>query len=1284
MNEPRKITNPFPGLRPFETDEYRLFYGREGQSDELITRLGRTRFLAVVGTSGSGKSSLVRAGLMPALRGGMMAGVGSGWRIAVIRPGGDPVGNLALALAEKDVLAEAGGGLSPAETGAVIEATLRAGSLGLVNVMRYARLAAQEKLLIIVDQFEELFRFRAARAASSTGDDALAFVKLLLEAARQRERNIYVVLTMRSDFLGDCAQFQGLPEAINEGQYLIPRMNRDERRLAITGPVGVTRGKISEPLVSRLLNEVGDNPDQLPLLQHALMRTWDEWKSMSEEHRAVHKGNAIDLCCYMKVGGMEKALSKHADEAYDELGVPGQEQSARQRVAELLFKTLTERGADNREIRRPTRLSEACAITGASADEVVAVVEVFRKEGRSFLMPPAGVPLTPDTVLDISHESLIRNWEKLKGWVSDEAESAGIYRRLAEDAVLNLKGKEALLQDPALSLALDWREKSNPNAAWGRRYHPEYDTAIAYLEKSREAHEATLAGDERRKQEELERERREMEQTRAFAEQQARSARRLRWAAVAMALLLVFALGGAVYAFAMKQFAQASYESAVKATDEAVKARALAEDAKLRAEGLAKDLSSKNDELLVAKADALKRATEAEESEKKALAAQDKAEKAEEAARADRDKAKLASADAIAAKNLADENLKKAKAANERGELTIRGFESSVRDLPNEAVVSFDQLASKIDNTLKHAGGSLSEGDVRDLKRTLAWALTHRGAEQLKLGDLSGAQASFEGSRDIYEADLAKLRQSDKWSQSDDLPNPLRSDMYHGLGQTYHNIALKGGDDAKKYFEQAKGVFLSALEEQKAQFERAEQRAKTTGTVQDFSSLVNEGAKQVTASHLALAHLYRDMDERKEAANHLDELIEFQKKRGNADGLVAARKEYAEYYRDQNLFLGAEKAYKELIDEQEARVVAPADYERRGPELAESYNELAEVYRAQGSKEKRDKVEDTFAAANAIQQLAMRLRRISAMRNSPDLDMKDDSADDPADAAADAYLKLRKPARALALYEYALRVREQGAGSIRSDLWMSYDKLTRLYRRDDFKDFPKDYAKAEHYNQLLIQEVTGGDRKNAKFAPVAVALCAELYAKDPNRYSEAASYYERALKLYEAQEKRDWMIENKTIYALFELYKKLKQPAEQKRAALRRLELLTAEMDKVVGLTGTLPKGSITLVSEYANAARDAAYFQRRDNNVEEAAAVYRKAFAAYNFVTKRIYFVPALESYAKLLDDYALLLGKQDKQADAAKVADSAKTVRAKLSETRNVQEQQAQQGALQPPTGQ
>jgi hypothetical protein len=550
--EPARSANPFPGLRPFETDEYRLFFGREGQSDALLERLERSRFLAVVGTSGSGKSSLVRAGLLPGLRGGMMAGAGAGWRVAVARPGHDPVGNLARALAADEVLPAAGAGLPRQEREAVVEAMLGGGSLGLVDAARAARLEGQ-KLLVVIDQFEELFRFRAARAAAAD-DEASAFVKLLLEAARQRDVPVYVVLTMRSDFLGDCAQFQGLPEAINDGQYLIPRMTRDERRFAIVGPVRVARARMTEPLINRLLNDVGDNPDQLPILQHALMRTWDEWRAKRPEHEAAHAAGAkIDVCCYEAIGGMSDALSCHADEAYTELA-----DDRRRRLAELLFKALTERGPDNREIRRPTRLKEICEIAGAGADEVAGVVEVFRREGRTFLMPPEGVRLEPETIIDVSHESLIRNWGRLREWVKDEAEAARIYRRLSEAAAAHRAGEGGLLDDVTLAWVNRWEERYHPTRPWGVRYHPDYDSTMAYLEESREARGREREEREAQRRELLERERREREQAEQYAADQRRAARRFRYVAAVLGVVFLGALAALVVALVAERRAAAA------------------------------------------------------------------------------------------------------------------------------------------------------------------------------------------------------------------------------------------------------------------------------------------------------------------------------------------------------------------------------------------------------------------------------------------------------------------------------------------------------------------------------------------------------------------------------------------------------------------------------------------------------------------------------------------------------------------------------------------------------
>ena len=427
-----------------------------------------------------------------------MTSAGSNWRIAVMRPGNDPIGNLARVLNAPDVFGS--DVIENAELQTVLaEATLHRGSRGLVDAVRQAVMGENENLLVVVDQFEEIFRFARVAETQEYGDEAAAFVKLLLEAAKQREIPIYVVLTMRSDYLGDCSQFWGLPEAINESQYLIPRLTRDQLKEAITGPISVAQGNVTPRLVARLLNDVGDNQDQLPVLQHLLMRMWDEWKekaltvefseggkTITVPHRQVHTADAIDLCCYEAVGGMANALSRHADEALKELTG-----ARNQNVAEKIFKALTEKGPDNREIRRPVTLGVLCDLADAEQSEVINVIETFRRPGRSFLMTPTG-SLGPESLIDISHESLIRAWSRLKEWVDEESRSARIYKRLAETAVLEAEGNAGLWRDPDLQIALTWRQQAKPNQAWAQRYHSEFDSAMDFLDRSVEARDKEI------------------------------------------------------------------------------------------------------------------------------------------------------------------------------------------------------------------------------------------------------------------------------------------------------------------------------------------------------------------------------------------------------------------------------------------------------------------------------------------------------------------------------------------------------------------------------------------------------------------------------------------------------------------------------------------------------------------------------------------------------------------------------------------------------------------------
>ncbi len=492
------VKYPFPGLRPFRENEEHLFFGRESQVDKMVDKLARTYFLAVVGSSGSGKSSLVNCGLKPALRRGLMAKAGTAWRMAQFRPGSDPMRAMASALSKEGLLFKgfATDGLSLPE---MITATLEMSKLGLLDLYDQAQKPERTNLLLVVDQFEELFRYRRADGGG-TGDEygsdekAVAFVNLLLEAAAAADYPIYVVLTMRSDFLGDCAQFPGLPEAINEGQYLVPRMTREERRAAITGPAAVGGGEISPVLLTRLVNDVGDNPDQLSILQHALNRTWAYW-----QHQADGQGELLPAH-YEAIGTMKDALDQHAEEAYAELGDERQE-----KICEKIFQALTDKGTDARGIRRPTPLEALWTLTEASPAEVKRVIEVFRKPSRSFLMPPRPEILEPQTVIDISHESLMRVWRRLKCWVEEEAESAAQYRRLAQNSALRNKGAAGLMTEPELSLTLDWRDKWRPNAAWAGRHHVGFEHAIGFLEESRIARDATIRAEDEHRRGELQR-----------------------------------------------------------------------------------------------------------------------------------------------------------------------------------------------------------------------------------------------------------------------------------------------------------------------------------------------------------------------------------------------------------------------------------------------------------------------------------------------------------------------------------------------------------------------------------------------------------------------------------------------------------------------------------------------------------------------------------------------------------------------------------------------------------
>ncbi|MCP4697778.1 MAG: WD40 repeat domain-containing protein [Gammaproteobacteria bacterium] len=539
---PAATDNPFLGLRSFDVDDESFFFGRERQVKELLRRLRRTRFVTVAGTSGSGKSSLIRAGLIPCLYREGMAEGGTHWRVVPFTPGNDPISSLSQAF-NKSFYQK-----SSSIKAILTEPTLRRTSFGLMEAVRQAGLAEDEKLLIVVDQFEELFRFRQDPDNRRMHEQSLAFIQLLLEACADRTVSIYILLTLRSEFLGECARLHGLPEKINAGQYLIPCMTRSQYREAVTGPVGKAKAKITNALTNTLLNKVGSDPDQLPVLQHALARTWAEWKNYPDDEE-------IKLSHYRKVGGMEKALSNHANQIVDEI----LDEDGRG-IVQRLFKCLTVKSVQGEGLRRPTDLRTVCKVIREEEDKVRKVVEVFLRPEHAFLVARPE-SLSSDSVLDISHESLIRIWDRLNKWVDEEAEQAKEYRRLVEAAKMHKQDSKFLWRGLELDFALKWREEAVPNQAWAQRYHADFEQAMSFLKASEEAREKREEEKKRAQAKEKERQKRELK----VARERAAQAGKFRKLSIVLLLISLIAGGLAGYVFYQNIQTKQAKEAAFRA-----------------------------------------------------------------------------------------------------------------------------------------------------------------------------------------------------------------------------------------------------------------------------------------------------------------------------------------------------------------------------------------------------------------------------------------------------------------------------------------------------------------------------------------------------------------------------------------------------------------------------------------------------------------------------------------------------------------------------------------------
>jgi WD40 repeat protein len=505
---------PFVGLRPFTDLDRGFFFGREDQVDALESLLARSPLVSVIGSSGSGKSSLIRAGLLPRLE---RSPFGS-WIWVETRPGETPIRNLAEALARPNQSAEIEreDPIAAALTDR-IELSLRDSTFGVRDSLQYVPRSDEAGVVILIDQFEEIFRFADLRTqqtrdsvrASEQRDEATLFVQLLLGAIGDPNFEGRIVLTMRSDFIGDCARFAGLSEAVTESQYLVPALTRDQRATAIRGPVQAAGGRVEPALVQQLLNDTNEDPDQLPVLQHVMMRCWLRAMAGRDGGDPI----SISLRHYREVGGVAQALSIHANEVLDSLErLPSSDATGSlTTVAKRIFQSLTDMDSQGRSTRRPQRFADLVAvITPDDASEdlrrqtrhvVSRVVSRFSDPDCSFLRAPDAEALEDISIVDIGHEALIRRWDKLGStdivnWLRAEQEDGEIYRDLVRFA--NVKGVIPADQVPRFER---WWIERRPNRVWARRYSKQgkerLDDAREVLARSR-AEIAKLERQERR------------------------------------------------------------------------------------------------------------------------------------------------------------------------------------------------------------------------------------------------------------------------------------------------------------------------------------------------------------------------------------------------------------------------------------------------------------------------------------------------------------------------------------------------------------------------------------------------------------------------------------------------------------------------------------------------------------------------------------------------------------------------------------------------------------------
>jgi WD40 repeat protein len=417
---------PYVGLSAFQAADADRFYGREKLTEDLVSMVGTERMVIVFGASGSGKSSLLRAGLIPAMG-------DSRRRTLLLSPGAHPLEECAAGLAAL------GGGFAP---DLLRELRRDERSLHLAVLQALADDPEADELLVVVDQFEEVFTVCRDRPERS------AFIAALHTAARAENSRTRVVLGVRSDFYAHCTEHPGLVEALHQAQLLVGAMTTEQLRRVVSQPAADVGATIESALLARLVADATGQASVLPLVSHALRETWSR-----------RRGNTLTLAGFDAAGGLHHALARTAEAVYTGLSTEQRE------LARRVFIQLVALGEGTDDTKR--RVSRAQLGPGIGP-----VLDALTKARL--------VTVDLDTV-ELTHEALLHAWPRLRDWVDQDRAGLLLHQRLADSAMMWDRERQdpgQLYRGGRLAVATDWA-KDHPGDA------PAGSVVARFLEASR-------------------------------------------------------------------------------------------------------------------------------------------------------------------------------------------------------------------------------------------------------------------------------------------------------------------------------------------------------------------------------------------------------------------------------------------------------------------------------------------------------------------------------------------------------------------------------------------------------------------------------------------------------------------------------------------------------------------------------------------------------------------------------------------------------------------------------